>query len=308
MAIGAAIQAGVLSGDVKDLLLLDVTPLSLGIETLGGVFTRLIERNTTIPTRKSEVFSTASDNQTSVEIHVLQGERQMARDNRTLGQVPAGGHPAGAARRAADRGHVRHRRQRHRERVREGPRHRQDRRRSPSPPPPGLAKDEVERMVRDAQAHEEEDKAQPRGDRGQEPRGRARLRRREVPGREQGQAAPRRRRRRSTRRSSRRARPSRAGQAAIEAAVAGPREGAAQAGRGALPEERSTRGASAQARRPAATRSRRAATTSSTPRCVDRVIRSRAWTTTSSWACAAALRPPRSGAPTRSSPASCTRT
>ena len=86
VAIGAAIQAGVLSGDVKELLLLDVTPLSLGIETLGGVSTKLIERNTTIPTRKSEVFSTAADNQTSVEIHVLQGERAMARDNRTLGK------------------------------------------------------------------------------------------------------------------------------------------------------------------------------------------------------------------------------
>lgn len=86
VAMGAAIQAGVLAGDVKDILLLDVTPLSLGIETLGGVLTRLIERNTTIPTKKSEVFSTAADNQTSVEIHVLQGERQMAKDNRTLGR------------------------------------------------------------------------------------------------------------------------------------------------------------------------------------------------------------------------------
>ena len=94
VAVGAAIQAGVLAGDVKYLLLLDVTPLSLGIETLGGVFTKLIERNTTIPTRKSEIFSTAADNQTSVEIHVLQGERAMARDNRTLGKFHLVGIPA----------------------------------------------------------------------------------------------------------------------------------------------------------------------------------------------------------------------
>ena len=86
VAVGAAIQAGVLKGEVKDVVLLDVTPLSLGIETLGGVTTRLIERNATIPTRKSEMFTTAADNQTSVEIHVLQGEREMARDNRTLGK------------------------------------------------------------------------------------------------------------------------------------------------------------------------------------------------------------------------------
>ncbi len=93
VALGAAVQAGVLAGEVKDVLLLDVTPLTLGIETLGGVRTRLIEKNTTIPTRKSEIFTTAADGQTSVEIHVLQGEREMARDNRTLGRFQLVGIP-----------------------------------------------------------------------------------------------------------------------------------------------------------------------------------------------------------------------
>ena len=84
--MGAAIQGGVITGDVKDIVLLDVTPLSLGIETMGGVFTKLIDRNTTIPTSKSQVFSTAADNQPAVDVHVLQGERQMAADNKTLGR------------------------------------------------------------------------------------------------------------------------------------------------------------------------------------------------------------------------------
>jgi molecular chaperone DnaK len=93
VAIGAAIQAGVLAGDVKDVVLLDVTPLSLGLETLGGVTTKLIERNTTIPTRKSEIFTTADDEQGAVDIHVVQGEREMAADNRTLARFRLEGIP-----------------------------------------------------------------------------------------------------------------------------------------------------------------------------------------------------------------------
>ena len=94
VAMGAAIQGGVLVGDVKEVLLLDVTPLSLGIETLGGVMTKLIERNTTLPTRKAQVFSTAADNQSSVDVVVLQGEREMAKDNKLLGRFELSGIPA----------------------------------------------------------------------------------------------------------------------------------------------------------------------------------------------------------------------
>ena len=180
VAVGAAVQAGVLSGDVKDLLLLDVTPLSLGIETMGGVMTTLIQRNTTIPTRKSEIFSTAADNQTSVEVHVLQGERSLARDNRTLGKFHLVGHAAGAARRAADRGDLRHRRQRHRQRLGEGPRHRQgaeDHHHGVERPREGRgrADDEGGRVAR------RRGQEAPRGDRGAQPRGSGGVRRRAVP-------------------------------------------------------------------------------------------------------------------------------
>src|SRR6202165_5501707 len=145
VAIGAAIQAGVLQGDVKDVLLLDVTPLSLGIETLGGVFTRIIDRNTTIPTKKSQVFSTAEDNQTAVTIRVFQGEREMAADNKVLGQFDLMGTP----RRAADRGDLRHRCQRHRQCLG----HRQGHRQGAVDPYTGLGRSDRRRHQSHGQEH-----------------------------------------------------------------------------------------------------------------------------------------------------------
>ena len=157
VAVGAAIQGGVLTGDVKDVLLLDVTPLSLGIETLGGVMTALIPRNTTIPTKKSEVFSTATDSQTSVEVHVMQGERPLARDNRTLGKFHLVGLPP--APRGVPQievtfdidanGMVN---------VSAKDRATGKEQRIAISGSSGLAKDEVDRMVRDAEAHAAEDK------------------------------------------------------------------------------------------------------------------------------------------------------
>ena len=156
------------TGDVKDILVLDVTPLSLGVETLGGVMTVLIPRNTTIPTEKKETFSTAADNQTAVTINVLQGEREFAEDNRLLGSSTSKASRRPRAACAADRGDVRHRRQRH-PHVAAKDKATGKEARSPSRTPAACAKDEIEKMKRDAEAHAAEDKKRRESRRPEEP-------------------------------------------------------------------------------------------------------------------------------------------
>ncbi|MBI5874286.1 MAG: Hsp70 family protein, partial [Deltaproteobacteria bacterium] len=157
VAVGAAIQAGVLAGEVKEVVLLDVTPLSLGVETLGGVMTKMVNRNTTIPTTKKEVYTTAADNQTQVEIHVLQGEREMARDNRTLGRfhligIPSAprGMPQIEVRFDIDANGILN--------VSAKDLATNKEQKITITASSGLAKDEVEKMVKDAESHAEEDR------------------------------------------------------------------------------------------------------------------------------------------------------
>ena len=158
VAVGAAIQAAVIKGELKDVVLLDVTPLSLGIETMGGVMTKVIERNTTIPARRTEVFSTAEDNQSAVDVVVLQGERERAADNRVLGRFRLENIRPAPRGRAADRGHLRHRRERDPERLGPGQGHRGQEQRITISESSNLDQSEVERMIADAEQHRDEDR------------------------------------------------------------------------------------------------------------------------------------------------------